>query len=220
MRLLPAVPRWLAGRRQATGASTELPGPGAGDAFQRLVEEIPLITYVQETWPDGTRYYISPHIEAVLGVTAEAYNAMSWDEFYELVHPDDVERLRAENRSFNEAGKPLTSEYRMIARDGRIVWIRDVAVESRRGHGAVQRVRGYMLDITDQRGAEAARAASESLTRRVLASAQEGVVVVDREHRYVHWNPFMEQLRGMTEEEVLGRRPEELFSDLEAIGMG
>ncbi len=60
---------------------------------------------------------------------------------------------------------------------------------------------------------------SETFNRTLFSSVGEGVVVYDRELRYVEWNPFMEELTGMPAEQVLGRRALELFPHLREQGV-
>ena len=201
----------------ARGVDADL--PNVDETFRRLVEEIPLITYIEEAWPNDTQYYVSPHVKTVLGITQAQYVSMGWEGFFALVHPDDVERLRGEVRHFAGTGEPLVTEYRMVAADGRVVWIRDVGTQEPAPRDAPVHEHGYMLDVTEQKNAEAALAASEALMRDILESIEHGIVVLDREHRYLHWNRFMERLRGIPETEVLGRLPEDVFPDLEQIGM-
>jgi PAS domain S-box-containing protein len=143
---------------------------------------------------------------------------MTWEEFLELVHPEDRMLLAVPSAPQGRQGDSWMREYRMLARDGRTVWLRDVAtIESILEDGTIV-VSGFMVDITEQREAETALRASETLNRRILAHAEHGIVVLDREHRIVHWNPVMERLRNLPAEEVLGRNPFELFPDLLAAG--
>jgi diguanylate cyclase (GGDEF)-like protein/PAS domain S-box-containing protein len=48
----------------------------------------------------------------------------------------------------------------------------------------------------------------------IIENAGEGIVVYDRDLRYIVWNHFMEELTGMTAEDVLGRKATELFPHL------
>lgn len=52
---------------------------------------------------------------------------------------------------------------------------------------------------------------AEILASEIIDNAGEGIVVYDRELRYVLWNRFMEEMTGMAAEEVLGRSAVELF---------
>jgi len=69
-------------------------------------------------------------------------------------------------------------------------------------------------DITERKRAEEALRQSEQFNREVISNAQEGVIVYDREFRYVLWNRYMEKLSGMPAAQVLGRIGFGLFPHL------
>jgi PAS domain-containing protein len=48
--------------------------------------------------------------------------------WFRALHPDDRERAVEEHRASNAEGERFLSEYRILAKDGREVWIRDEAV--------------------------------------------------------------------------------------------
>ena len=72
----------------------------------------------------------------------------------EVLHPDDRERVLAEQRQFQESGEPLSSEYRMLHRDGRVVWVRDESVIVRDDSGVPLYTQGFWLDITERKRVE------------------------------------------------------------------
>src|SRR5581483_6626431 len=88
-------------------------------------------------------------------------------------HPDDRERVLAEVHRSNTEGAPFSTEYRVITKDGRTVWIHDEAT-SYHERGEAVHSQGYMLDITRRRQAEeelrrlASRDALTSLPNRTL----------------------------------------------------
>ena len=63
------------------------------------------------------------------------------------IHPDDRERVVAACELANIAGEPYSADYRMIARDGRIVWIRDEAMLVRGSNGQPLCWQGVMREI-------------------------------------------------------------------------
>ena len=69
----------------------------------------------------------------------------------ELIHPDDRERVVAACEAANRAQEPYRAEYRMVARDGRVVWVRDEAFIVRGSMGQPLCWQGVMLDITEWR---------------------------------------------------------------------
>jgi PAS domain S-box-containing protein len=64
---------------------------------------------------------------------------------------------------------------------------------------------GITRDITDRKRAEEALRESSRFNEQIIANAREGIIVYDRELRYVVWNPFMEELTGLRAEEVIGK---------------
>ncbi|HEV7239096.1 MAG TPA: EAL domain-containing protein [Thermoanaerobaculia bacterium] len=69
--------------------------------------------------------------------------------------------------------------------------------------------------------ARAARAHVENgrFARDIIDNAGEGIVVYDRELRYVLWNTFMRELTGLAAAEVLGRRATDVFPHLREQGI-
>lgn len=74
-------------------------------------------------------------------------------------------------------------------------------------------------DITQRKQIEEALQEANQFSEQVIRSAQEGVIVYDLDLRYRVWNPYMEELSGMTAGEVLGRHPTELFPFLQTAGL-
>jgi diguanylate cyclase (GGDEF)-like protein/PAS domain S-box-containing protein len=140
---------WQAARLldQAEGGSRELEAH-----YQRLVEQLPLVIYVDDLSENCGNIYTSPQVEALLGYTVEEWISDP-DLFVRMLHPDDRERVLAEVHHTNESGEPFVSEYRLLAKDGRIVWIRDESTMHAEAGQAVH-TQGYMLDITRRREAE------------------------------------------------------------------
>ena len=109
---------------------------------------------------------MSPQIEYVLGYRPEEWmaNPRLW---IDALHPDDHQEVIGETTRSFEAGEPFKMEYRMLAKDGRIVWLHDVAsVVSRDDQGRATRYQGVQLDITARKEAEhAQRQVVEQLQR-------------------------------------------------------
>ena len=72
----------------------------------------------------------------------------------ERIHPDDLARVLADEERSAESLDPGAIEYRMLARDGRVVWVRDEGSYARRADNDRVLVEGVLLDITERRQAE------------------------------------------------------------------
>jgi PAS domain S-box-containing protein len=138
----------------------------AEDRYRTLVEQLPAIVYSENVTGDGLQVvYINARVAEVLGITPEEWvdDPGVWQR---SIHPEDLGPVMAENERSEAAGDPFEIEYRMVARDGRIVWFHDVARLVRRADGVPAYWQGVMTDITsrkeaEQRVAEAEGAADE-----------------------------------------------------------
>ena len=180
-------------------------GPHAGDPradvegpFQRLVENIPgVVAYMDVVQPDdpgcSIPVYISPQIESMLGYPHAAW--LTDDELWlDVLHPDDAERMVAADARARETLSSLFAEYRMIAKDGHIVWVSEkAAVFEDEATGTVY-WQGVMLDITDRKSTEEALAASERQFRSIFDAAAMGVMTLGLDGRILEANPTLEQV--------------------------
>lgn len=116
------------------------------EATDRSLVEVPAITYTEDV-VSGRTFAVSPQIEAILGYSPEEWMGEA-SLCNDCVHPDDRDRVIAECDLANRTGEPYRLEYRMIARDGRIVWIHDEAVLVRGTNGQPLCWQGVMREIT------------------------------------------------------------------------
>jgi len=121
--------------------------------YRTLVEQLPLVLYVDALDAVSSNIFTSPQLEPVLG-----YSVAEWMSdaglFARILHPDDRERVLASHEHTHRTHEPLSIEYRLIARDGRVVWLRDEAVVVLDDHQQPLYLQGYLLEITREREAE------------------------------------------------------------------
>jgi diguanylate cyclase (GGDEF)-like protein/PAS domain S-box-containing protein len=142
--------------RERAETATRLRGRVDGDAADRyraLIEEIPALTYV--AWADdaGSRAYVSPQLLAMTGFSPGEWLAEP-DMWVRRLHPEDRERVLRQFREACVAGGRFASEYRMLDREGRVMWWRDEGRVLPGPDGKARFVRGFVLDITEQMLAE------------------------------------------------------------------
>ena len=95
----------------------------AEERYRTLVERIPVVTYIQEHSSPGRVIYISPQNESIKGYSAEEILSVP-EHWLKILHPDDRERVLAEDERTNQTEEPFVMEYREIARDGSVVWVK------------------------------------------------------------------------------------------------
>ena len=121
--------------------------------YRSLVENIPLVTYMNSVDEPFRSLYMSPQVESLLGYTAEEWHARP-ELAHDSVHPGDRERVAALARDARAHGIPTRAEFRFTARDGRIVWVLDQTIPMRNAAGEIVSHQGFLLDITEQKRLE------------------------------------------------------------------
>lgn len=123
--------------------------------YRSLVEHIPVVTFMADLGGAMHELYVSPQIEALLGFTQEEWlaNPFLW---YNQLHPDDRERWQSAFGQTCMTGVNFRSDYRFIARDGRVVWVHGECQVIRDEKGQPLFLQGIAYDITDAKRAEEA----------------------------------------------------------------
>ncbi|MCC6621958.1 MAG: PAS domain-containing protein [Deltaproteobacteria bacterium] len=123
--------------------------------YRTLVEQLPAVTYYRSLDAPGRPSYASPQLSTLLGYAPEELEADP-DLWKKRVHPDDVARVRAEQAVYQpeRAAHPMRAEYRMVRRDGRVVWIENHAHTVRDEAGRARFVLGLLFDITERKQLE------------------------------------------------------------------
>ncbi len=132
--------------------------------YRAFVEHIPAVTYTDIVEEDGARLeFLSPQMEEVLGFSRERYFDDP-DFWFSRVHPDDLDRVIAAAR----APDRFEEEYRMIAADGRIVWVHDVSAPIEDRWGRTIYWLGFLTDVTERHEAEGGLRVAEERFRRLV----------------------------------------------------
>jgi PAS domain S-box-containing protein len=135
--------------------------------YRALVEQIPVVTFLAALDEDIQELYVSPQIENLLGFTQEQWleNPFLW---YNRLHPDDRQRWAEEFARTCATGAEFREEYRLIARDGRVVWVHGECRVIRDEEGNPLFLQGVAYDITESKEAqEVLRRTSQELEQRV-----------------------------------------------------
>ena len=213
-RLCPAIERELREaevRRERERAEKAL--DLSEDRFRRLVEQIPAVTYVQEPIDSDTPKaitYMSPQYEAMLGYPAET-EILDEEHWLRMLHPDDRERVLAEELRTDETGEPYRIEYRLIARDGRVVWVHDEATLVRDEEGNALYWLGVQYDITEQKRTEEELRQSEKRFKVLSQEVVEGIILSEN-GRIIDANRSVTEMFGYRLEELIGKDAIDLTS--------
>jgi PAS domain S-box-containing protein len=140
------VSRDMTAKRDADNARAQ-----AEAKYRMLVEQVAAISYIAELGIHGQWLYVSPQVETMFGFSAEEWlmDSRAWTQH---VHPEDHKVVEAAEEA-SKRGERFQAEYRVIRKDGRVIWVSDTAVVVA-GSGAHPLMEGIIVDITERKQLE------------------------------------------------------------------
>jgi len=174
---------------------------GAEERWRLLLEHLPLVAYqisVDDAGEVADRW-VAAGVERLFGITVDDWLADvdAWDA---AIHADDRAVVLAAWEEMKDGVEPFDRQYRMVHRDGHVVWVHDRATCTIRD--GVRVVEGAFVDITAWREAEAALTEAESRFRTLVEQLPAITFIEDAitgEDIYV--SPQLETMYGYTAEE-------------------
>ncbi|MGA7624143.1 MAG: PAS domain S-box protein [Candidatus Acidiferrales bacterium] len=178
--------------------------------YRALVEQIPAVIFMAYLDKGISEAYVSPQIEAALGFTQSEWleDPVRW---YDQIYPDDKQRWSSEAAEMFLSGKPLKSAYRVLSRDGRVLWFHCEAEMIRRDDGQPWFIHGVGVDITELKRVEESLEEERNVLSAILDTVGALIVVLDHQGRIVRFNRACEQTTGYRFAEVRGRHVWDLF---------
>ncbi|MEH2260717.1 PAS domain-containing hybrid sensor histidine kinase/response regulator [Nostoc sp.] len=173
---------------------------GSKNRLRQLLETVKVIPWELDlkTW----RFiYVGPQAVDLLNYPiAEWYEENFWVNH---LHPDDKENSVRICQEATARCENHELEYRMLAADGRVVWLRDIVSVVEEAGTAIG-LRGFMFDITDLKLVEE----TLRLRERALAAISNGIMIVDAKLAYnpiIYVNSAFEQITGYSTTDVIGQ---------------
>ena len=175
---------------------------------------------VWEADPDTFQFsFVSQQAETILG-----HPVARWlePEFWKRhTHPADVERCTAFCLAASRQGRDHTFEYRMIAADGRIVWLRDIVSVRTTPQGG-RRLIGIALDITGDKREEAGKNRLSRLYEALLENASDNISLVRADGSTVYQSSSVRRQLGYDPDDLVARNNFDLVHphDIELVRDG
>jgi PAS domain S-box-containing protein len=178
--------------------------------YRAIVEQIPAVVFMAYLDEGIGEAYVSPQIEATLGFSQREWleDPIRW---YQQIHPDDKQRWSVEAAEMFLSGNPLRSAYRVLSRDGRVIWFHCEAKMMRRSDGQPWFIHGVAFDISELKRTEEELQEERDVLSAILETVGALVVVLDPSGRIVRFNRACEQTTGYSFAEVKGRSVWNLF---------
>jgi diguanylate cyclase (GGDEF)-like protein/PAS domain S-box-containing protein len=168
--------------------------------YRTLVERMPAVVYIQEIGSPNGAMYMSPQIETLTGYAPE--ECKDPDVRWAMVHPDDRQWLQSRDGQSGKPGEVVTTEYRVLHRDGRVVWVRNESVLVEDEESGSRYWQGFMLDITERKCVEEELKESEERYRLVARATNEVIWDNDLLTGTQTWNGAIQTMFGYPLEEV------------------
>ena len=170
-------------RAVASGAEREA-------KYQSLIAHVPAITYTRAPEAGAPRRFMTERVRRLLGYGSKEL-LVDRELFVRLVHPEDRDRVADELGAMPEPGGATRIEYRLIARDGRTVWVEDVSAVVLGDGGRPLCVQGFLHDVSELRAAagerlrlqaaQASAAEEASLRQQRIVALAEIATTISRE---------------------------------------
>ena len=122
--------------------------------YRGLIEQLPMMTYITSCNVPPATLYVSPQAEDLLDYSVEEWLAGGSPFVDSLVHPDDLEMFLAERTNTRLTDVPFSLSYRLVDRDGRVVWVLDESHTVTASDGTPLFCQGFLVDITERKHLE------------------------------------------------------------------
>ncbi|MCX5886340.1 MAG: PAS domain S-box protein [Proteobacteria bacterium] len=124
-----------------------------------------------------------------------------WEE---IIYPDDQDRVMTAIDRHLKTKEPFFEKYRVLRKDGTILYWTDRGKALRDEKGTPYRWIGAITNITERKQTEEALRENEEHFRLLAESASDAIITVDSTGRIIFWNKGAEDVFGYTADEALG----------------
>jgi PAS domain S-box-containing protein len=168
-----------------------------------ILQDVDAVVWAAEL-PSGRFLFVSERAEAVLGYPLTEWTAdpTFWVSH---LHPEDRDQARQVLEAAARGERHFEIEHRVIAADGRVVWLRNRIRVFRDPHGQARELRGVMVDVTERKEAETALRSSQEQYRSLVENVKQVIFQTDARGRWTILNSAWTELTGFRVEESLGK---------------
>ncbi len=170
--------------------------------YASLVNNIDGIVW-EADFEEGRLTFASDQAQRILGYPVEQW--LNEKHFWENhIHPDDREQTIARSLNSTRRGEGHDAEYRLIAADGRDVWIHDIVSVFQESDNRTV-LRGVMVDITERKKVEAELRRREDRFRLLIENASDILTVINTAGLIRFQSPSVTRILGYQPEEMVNR---------------
>ena len=140
-------------------------------------------------------------IPQITGYSYEEFQKIRVNEWINLIHPEDLQKVRYAHEYCLQQGGDFHQNYRLRRKDGSYFYVEDEGVYLKDEKGCVHMAVGVVKDITEKRSAQEKLLENEERFR--IAAEQTGQIVFEHDIRenIVNWAGAIQDVTGYTVEE-------------------
>lgn len=193
------------------GADAAIPDKGAQalQLAEMIIANSPAILFrrlAAEELEKRKMVYVSPNISR-FGYEAEDFLA-NRIMFREIVYPGDTERIVKEIKKYVEQGiETYSQSYRIVTREGELRWVEDRTSIVEDPLTGTRYHQGIVIDVHKRKEAEEKLRKSEEKYRRIVETAGEGFLLMDKDLRIVDLNSAFARMVGWERSDLYGKNP-------------
>ena len=179
------------------------------ERFRQLGENIPQLAWM--TNADGSVFWFNKRWYDYTGATLDQMQGLGRRAAH---HPDYAQRVSEKFQRALATGEPWEDTFPLCGKDGQYRWFLSRAFPIRDAEGNIVRWFGTNTDITELREAQANLAEREAVLRTVTNEAHVGLVMVDKDRRYLFANHTYAEILGLPNGDIVGKRVPEVLADV------
>lgn len=187
------------------------------ERFRRFASAVADVIYRYD--PINNCYdFISPSFESQTGYSLEEIKINPRVFTKKITHPDDVDRVFRKIADHIKKGPnagPIVTEYRIVRKDGKIIWVNDIKAIEFSGDGKLHRINGVVSDITKRKQAEELLRQSEQKYRTLIETMHNGVGITDLDENIIFFNQAGCNIFGYSHEELTGMNLRQVIDEKE-----
>ncbi|HEY9663250.1 MAG TPA: PAS domain-containing protein, partial [Allocoleopsis sp.] len=173
--------------------------------YRTLTEAMPQLIWTQDE--RGRVDFANQQWQTALGVTLEQVDREGWGQ---LVHPDDLPKLREREQSSMQTGDLREAEFRYRMADGSYRWFLGRCVPVKNEQGQIIKWVGTSTDIHELKRYEQALAKQKQRFKTLADNSPDIISRLDRHLRHTYVNGAIEKATGMPPTAFLGKTHDEL----------
>ena len=177
----------------------------------RSIFENALIGIYQST-PEGKFIMANPAMAKMFGYDSPEDLVNSITNIGSQIYADKEERHRLKTL-LKEHGQAMGFEFRVLKKDGKVIWVRDNLRAVYKSDGRVKYYEGSLKDITEQKVAEMQLRKEKELSDSIINSLPGVLYLFDSTGKYIRWNKNFETVTGYSGQEIANMHPLQLFDE-------